>query len=135
MCQFEECIAGWNELSGRAGFSPVFHQSRVRAIHLYCVDEDDSRRVTLDVAITFFAMSSRPGVEQALFECDPVNAVLRFEDVVNIEVSGFNHCNDLNRLEISEQTTPEIRSRHYMVTFVPGYGMASSFRCFSISVS
>lgn len=61
-------------------------------------------------------------------------ATLRFEDVDNYRMEGFNHQNVISGLSITVQERGENLTPSLMVEFQPVFGLGASFRCFRIEV-
>ena len=66
-------------------------------------------------------------------------ATIRFHDVEDFKMDGFNHVNQIVELSIIGQEPGVVSTgtwfpQHLVVTFEPGFGMQASFRCFRIEV-
>ena len=66
-------------------------------------------------------------------------ATLRFEDVDDYRMEGFNHQNAILGLSITVQDRGKFESGeslppYLVVEFQPAFGMSASFRCFRIEV-
>ena len=66
-------------------------------------------------------------------------ATLRFEDVDDYRMDGFNHQNAILGLSITLQDRGKFKSGeslppYLVVKFQPAFGMSASFRCFRIEV-
>jgi hypothetical protein len=79
------------------------------------------------------------GATQERFEGQPdVMGTLRFHDVDNFTMDGFNHSNQIVELSITPQERrsgddgPHILN--FQVAFARGFGMQASFRCFRVEV-
>ncbi len=55
---------------------------------------------------------------------------LRFHDVSNLKLDGFNYQNAIAELSIAVQTPPQGAPNLFAVHFAPAFGMACSFQCF-----
>jgi hypothetical protein len=66
-------------------------------------------------------------------------ATLRFEDVDELRMEGFNHQNAIFNLRVAIQDrgkfgSGESLSPYLVVEFQPAFGMSASFRCLQIEV-
>ena len=136
MLGIESHIAGSQKLTAIYGEWPSFHDAEVIELHYWRGqmkpgDWDDSNVLpVLSAKIHIFIES--PTSQHTL-------ATVRFEDVDDFKMEGFNHQNAILGLSIAiqERGTFENGERlppYLVVEFQRAFGMSASFRCFRIEV-
>ncbi len=61
-------------------------------------------------------------------------ATIRFYDVDNFKMEGFNHQNAIFGLGIEQKTRNEGPSPYFAVDFEPSFGIDATFSCLSIEI-
>jgi hypothetical protein len=136
MASIESLIAGSEKLTRIYGGWPSFHDAEVIELHhwrgqMKPGDWDDSNIMPMLTAKIHIFIES-PTSRHTL-------ATLRFEDVDDYRMEGFNHQNAILLLSITVQDRGQFESGeslppYLVVTFQPAFGMSASFRCFRIEV-
>ncbi len=136
MSGIESHIAGSQKLTDIYGKWPSFHDGEVIELHCWRGqmkpgDWDDSNVLPVLTAKIHIFIES-PTSHHTL-------ATLRFEDVDDFRMEGFNHQNAILGLSISVQDRGKFESGEslpprFAVQFQPAFGMSASFRCFRIEV-
>ncbi|HNU53172.1 MAG TPA: Imm50 family immunity protein [Verrucomicrobiota bacterium] len=137
MASIESLIAGSEKLTRIYGGWPSFHDAEVVELHHWRgqmkpgSDWDDSNVMPVLTAKIHILIQS-PTSQHTL-------ATLRFEDVDDFRMEGFNHQNAIFELTITVQergtfSNGERLPPYLIVTFQAAFGMSASFRCFRIEV-
>jgi len=136
MAGIEQYIAGSRKLVEVFGGWPHFHDAEVIELLLWRGDvrpgDWDGRNVFPVVTAKIHIFIEQPGSCHTL-------ATLRFEDVDEFKMEGFNYQNAILGLSISIQErgkfeTGEDLPPYLMVEFRSAFGMGATFRCFRIEV-
>jgi len=136
MASIESLIAGSEKLTRIYGGWPSFHDAEVIELQhwrgqMKPGDWDDSKVMPMLTAKIHIFIES-PTSQHTL-------ATLRFEDVDDYKMEGFNHQNAILGLSITVQDRGEFESGeslppYLVVEFQPAFGMSASFRCLRIEV-
>jgi hypothetical protein len=137
MADIESHIAGSQKLIEAHGGWPSFHDAEVIELHFWRGYMNpkanwDDRNVLPTLTAKIHIMIERPTTLHTL-------ATLRFEDVDEFRMEGFNHQNAiyglLIRIQESDKLTKGEALPPYMeVQFQAASGMDASFRCSRIEV-
>jgi hypothetical protein len=120
---------------------PSFHDAEIVDLHLWRGDvkpgadwDDRNALPTLTMKILILRVSQSPYVDRP-----DVVATLRFHDIEDVEIRGFNHINmivdwtitvdDRGTRPSGEKLPPFLN-----VSIMRGFGLEGSFRCFRIEV-
>jgi hypothetical protein len=133
MASIESLIAGSEKLTRIYGGWPSFHDAEVIELHLWrgqMRPGDSDVFPVLTAKIHIFVES--PTSQHTL-------ATLRFEDVDDYRMEGFNYQNAILSLSITVQNRGKFESGeglppYLVVEFRSAFGMSASFRCFRIEV-
>jgi len=136
MPNIESHIAGSQKLTEIFGCWPSFHDAEVLEFNLWRGDMkpgdwDDSNVMPIITAKVHIFIES-PESQHTL-------ATLRFEEVDDVRMEGFNHQNAILGLSISVQEQLRVESGeglppYLVVQFKPAFGISASFRCLRIEV-
>lgn len=136
MSGIESYITGSEKLTRLYGCWPSFHDAEVVELHFWRGrmkpgDWDDSN-VPPVLTAKIHVFIERPTSQHTL-------ATLRFEDVDDLKMDGFNHQNAILGLPIALQERGKYESGgrlppYLVVEFQSAFGMGASFRCFRIEV-
>lgn len=139
MGNIESLIAGSEKLSRIYGGWPTFHDAEIIELHHWRghMDPGDWRDSNVMPILTakIHIFIECPTSQHTL-------ATLRFEDVDDYRMEGFNHQNAIRGLSITVQNrgtresgeSGESLPPYLAVEFQPAFGMSASFRCFRIEV-
>ena len=61
-------------------------------------------------------------------------ASIRFHDLEELRMEGFNHQNAILGLDITQENRPEGASPVFVVAFRPAFGIDASFKCIRVEV-
>lgn len=141
MDSIESLIQDSQKLTAMFGGWPSFHDAEVIDLHFWRGDiklgDWDDRNVFPVLTIKVQVLeATQPGATHAGHD---VLATLRFHDVDDFKMEGFNHENAILKLSIIVQergtfTNGERLPPHLVVEFQRAFGMSASFRCFRIEV-
>ncbi|MBZ5499661.1 MAG: immunity 50 family protein [Acidobacteriia bacterium] len=141
MTSVESLIQNSQKLTALSGGWPSFHDAEVVDQHLWRGDvkpgDWDDRNVFPVLTIKVKVLeATQPGATHAGHD---VLTTLRFHDVNEFKMAGFNHQNRILELSITIQDRGKLTSGESMtpwlvVEFQSGFGMGASFRCFRIEV-
>ena len=120
---------------------PCFHDAEVVAMNLWRGhvrpgDWDDRNVFPVLTCKVRVLEATQPGAAHA---GDDILVTLRFHDVDDVDVRGFNHDNSIVGLSLSKRgrgnfTTGEEMPPLLIVTFERGHGISASFRCSRLEV-
>jgi len=135
----ESFISGSEKLTGVFGYWPSFHDAEVIELHLSRGDALTERRhprfPILTTKIHLWELTNEVDARGYFVLKHHTLATLRFHDVLELEMEGFNQQNALSCLLITPQEhTSGPWNRTYSVTFQAAFGMAAQFRCSRIEV-
>jgi len=129
-------IPGADAVVAGLGDWPSFHDAEVVELRhwrgqMKSGDWDDSNVLPLLTA-KIHIFKENPTSQHTL-------ATLRFEDVDDYRMEGFNHQNAILGLSITVQNRAKFESGeslppYLLVAFQPAFGMSASFSCFRIEV-
>jgi len=130
MPNIESLIQNSQKLTEFFGCWPSFHDADVIDLHFW---RGDVKPGDWDPRNIFPVLT----VKVRVLAATPILATLRFHDVDDFKMQGFNHMNGINDLSVSIQergtfTTGERLPPWLVVEFQRGDGMSASFRCFRI---
>jgi hypothetical protein len=132
----EAHIAGSEKLSAIYGKWPSFHDSEVIDVHLWRGQlkpgEWDDTNVFPVLTVKLHVFIENPGSHHTL-------TTLRFADVSDLSMEGFNHQNAILGLSIAvmEPARPVDSGNSpsdFAVQFQEAFGMSAAFRCGHIEV-
>ena len=133
----ESSIKGSEKLTRIYGGWPSFHDAEVIELQYWRGDikpgDWDDRNVFPVLTVKIHIFIESPSSQHTL-------ATLRFEDVDDFKMEGFNHQNAILGLSITVQergtfTNGERLPPYLVVEFQRAFGMSASFRCFRIEVA
>ena len=138
MADIESLIQDSHKLTAYCGHWPPFHDAEVVELHFWRGEvfpgDWDDRNVFPVLTIKVHVLKATlPDASR------DVLATLRFHDVSDFKMEGFNHCNMMVGLTISTEARGKYRSGEdlppfLVVQFEAAFGMTASFRCFRIEV-
>jgi hypothetical protein len=138
MAGVESLIQGSDKLTSIFGYWPSFHDAEVIEIHFWRgdIDTDNSKYVfpVLTAKLHLWEMTREVNPEGYLVLHHHTLARLRFYDIDDFKMEGFNHQNAILGLSITSHERSEGPSPSFDVHFDPAFGMGATFRCSSIEV-
>jgi hypothetical protein len=138
MSEIAKLIAGSEKLTNIFGRWPSFHDAEVHELHFERGHIDADAQVHefphLMVKLHLWLMTN--DVDQKAFYVSTKHTLLtmRFYDVDNFKMEGFNRQNAILGLGIEQKTREEGPTPYFAVHFDPAFGMGSSFTCLRIEI-
>jgi hypothetical protein len=138
MAEVESLIQGSGKLTSIFGYWPSFHDAEVIEIHFWRgdIDTDNNKYVfpVLTARLHLWEMTREVNPEGYLGRRLHTLARLRFYDVDDFKMEGFNHQNAILGLRVTSQERSKGPSPLFDVQFEPAFGMGASFTCSRIEV-
>ncbi len=138
MEDIEGFIAGSEKLTKIFGYWPTFHDAEVPELHLDRGDvrPDDGvyKFPILTLQIHVFEMTREVDSRGYFVLQHHTLTTLRFSDVQDLQMHGFNHQNAIMELIIVRKTREQGPSPYFEVTVDPAFGMGASFTSLGIEV-
>lgn len=138
MENIETFIQGSEKLTNFFGYWPDFHDAEVLELHFSRgrINSDkgqfDLPALTINIDLKEWANPAGPSGDTVFRR--RVFTTLRFGDVDNFRMEGFNHQNVILGLYIDRLERPQCSSSYFRVHFDPAFGMGSIFECRHIEV-
>jgi hypothetical protein len=131
-------IQGSNKLTGIFGCWPSFHDAEIHELHFWRGDVDPDRESyvfpVLTVKFHVWELTNEVDERGYLICRHHTLTTLRFHDVDEFKMEGFNHQNAIFGLSIDQQEYSPVQSPSFAVRFQPAFGISASFRCFRVEV-
>ena len=138
MENIETFIESSNKLTDIFGYWPSFHDAEVIELNLWRGDvEPDAGRYVfpmLKVHLHLWELTNEADPPGSLVLRHHTRATLRFYDVNEFQMEGFNHQNAILELAITRQERTQGPSPVFAVHFNPAHGMGASFICSRVEV-
>ena len=134
----EKLIEGSERLTSVYGYWPSFHDAEVIDFNLWRGDVDPEQERYIFPVITtkihLWELTSEVNALGGLVTRHQTLATLRFHDVDEFHMDGFNHQNAICGLGITTEERDAGLSPFFRVVFEPAFGITSTFRCTRIEV-
>lgn len=141
MSRIESLVDGSQKLMALFGTWPSFHDAEVIDLHFWRGhvrpgDRDDANVFPILTIKIRILEATQPGANHA--GNDSI-VTLRFHDVSDFKMDGFNHCNQIVGLSIETQARGKFLDGtdlppYLVVRFEPGFGVGASFHCFRAEI-
>ena len=141
MNSIESLIQSSQKLTAFFGGWPSFHDAEVVDLHFW---RGDIKQGDWDDSNIFPVLTIKVHVLEATQQSathagNDILATLRFHDVNDFKMEGFNHQNAILELSITVQERGQFASGealppYLVVQFQQSFGMSASFPCFGIEV-
>ena len=135
----ETLIAGSEKLTGIFGYWPSFHDAEVLDLHFVRGDVRPEDGVydfpALTLRIHVWELTNKSDLNGYLIVRHHTLTTLKFSDVAEFQMTGFNHQNALLGLVLSTQRRDEGPSPYFVVELRPSFGMGASFECLRVEVT
>jgi hypothetical protein len=131
-------VLGSEKLTGIFGRWPTFHDAEIVEFHLDRGDvrpEDgiyDFPRLTLKIHL--WEMTREVDSKGFFILKHHTLAMLKFRDVDNLRLEGFNHQNAMMELLLTREERATAPSPYFAVEIPPAFGAQISFECLGIEV-
>ena len=134
--EIENQIKGSEKLTKVFGYWPSFHDAEVLEITMWRGDVEPERNSyvfpMLTTKIHLWELISEVGKYLVLRH--HTIATLRFHDVNELHLSGFNHQNAIFGLSIVREEREEGPSPVFVIEFEEAFGVAAKFVCTRVEV-
>lgn len=136
-------VASHQLLTSIFGQWPSFHDAEVVDLHLWRGNVEPDRGTYIFPVLTvklIIVELCRSAHDKTGLELLPrARVTLRFRDVDELDLKGFNHCNQIVGLSFGLQergtfTDGSPLPPYVLVKFEPGFGVSASFKCFGVEV-
>jgi hypothetical protein len=136
MAAIEAHIVGSEKLTRIYGRWPSFHDAEIIELHYW---RGQMKRGDSDYHAMMPVLTARIHIFIETPTSQHTLATLKFEDVDDFKMEGFNHQNAILGLSIRVQDRGKVESPgslppYFVVEFQPAFGMSASFHCFHIEV-
>jgi hypothetical protein len=130
-----EGIAGADQLVAVFGYWPSFHDAEVLWLRLdRRAPGDGCDGPTLEVLVHAFEMTSEVGADGYYVLRHHVLVHMRFLDVVELRLDGFNYQNALMGLTITDLRDHQMERVRWAAHFDSAFGIDASFQCYAVEV-
>jgi hypothetical protein len=126
-------IVGAEQLVAVFGYWPSFHDAEVLWLQLDRRPFGDGQP-TMETLIHAFEMTNEVGTDGCYVLRHHVLVQLRFHDVVELRLDGFNHQNAIMGLALEDLRDRQWEHIHFGVRFDSAFGVDASFQCHSVEV-
>lgn len=138
MSSIESLIRGSDKLTRIFGFWPTFHDAEVFDLHLWRGVIDSDKGIynfpVLTLTVHLWQLTKEVSPEGYLVLKSHTLCTLRFSDLGDFEMEGFNHQNAIMELSIATRERTKPPSPYFAVEVAPAFGMGASFTCLHIEV-
>jgi len=128
-----ERIAGAEDLVAIFGYWPSFHDAEVLWVRFDRRPFGDGQP-TLEALVHAFEITSEVSADGYYVLRHHVLVHLRFRDVVELRLVGFNHQNALMGLILTDLRDRQMERVLWEVKFDSAFGVNSTFQCHSVEV-
>ena len=138
MAEVASLIQGSDKLTTIFGCWPTFHDAEVIELHFWRgdIDTDNNKYVFPVLTVNLHLWEMTPEVKPGGFlgRRNHTLARLRFYDVDDLKMEGFNHQNAILGLSFVSRGRSEGPSPLFDVHFDPAFGMGATFTCSRVEV-
>jgi len=138
MANFETLIVGSEKLTTIFGYWPSFHDAEVLELHFWRGNIQTEKGIydfpVLTLTIHVWELTKEVDPHGYLILRHHTLTRLRFYDVHNFEMQGFNHQNAMMELVLTREQRNEGPSPYFAVRVVAAFGMGASFKCLRVEV-
>ena len=134
----ETLIGGSKKITDIFGYWPSFHDAEIIELNFSRgdVEPEDGRYVfpVLNVTLHVWELLNDTNAQGYLVTRRHTLTKLRFHDVDNFRMEGFNYQNAILGLSITREERAEGPSPVFAVHFDPAFGMGATFICGRVEV-
>jgi hypothetical protein len=138
MENIESLIQGSEKLTSIFGYWPSFHDAEIIDLHFWrgVVEPDQGRYdfPVLTLRIHVWELTNEVNSKEFLVLKHHTLTTLRFCDVDEFRMEGFNHQNAILGLSVTHQQRAKGPSPYFVVHLEPAFGMGASFSCLRVEV-
>lgn len=134
----ESLITGSEKLTDVFGRWPSFHDAEVTEFNLHRgeIDPDSDRWLFPNAVarIRVWELTKEVNSSGHLVTRNHSAVTIRFDEVDELRLAGFNHQNAILSLTIEQRERADGPSPYFFVDFRPAYGLDATFHCRGIEV-
>ena len=134
----EHLIIGSEKLTNIFGYWPSFHDAEILDLHFWRGDIQTDKGIynfpVLTLKVHLWELTNKVDPKGFLILQHHTLTTLRFYDVNDFQMQGFNHQNAMMRLAVSSEQRTEAPSPYFAVVVEPAFGMEASFKCLRMEV-
>jgi hypothetical protein len=138
MQNIESLIVGSEKLTNIFGYWPSFHDAEVLELHFWRGHIDIGQQIydfpVLILKIHLWELTNQTNSEGYLVLRHHTLTTLRFRDVEDFQMQGFNHQNAIFALSMVRQERTERPSPYFSIELEPAFGISASFKCLGMEV-
>jgi hypothetical protein len=138
MASVESLVAGSQKLTSIFGYWPSFHDAEVLELYFARGNVEPEKGVynfpALTLKIHLWELTKNVDSKGYLILRHHTLTKLRFTDVAEFQMQGFNHQNAMLGLAITNQQGTLGPSPCFRVEIEPAFGMGALFQCLGIEV-
>ena len=128
-------IDGAEQLVAVFGYWPTFHDAEVLWLRLDRGSAGEgSFGPTLDALVHVFEITPEVGSDGYYVQRHHMLAHLRFHEVVELRLDGFNHQNALSGIDFTDLRDWQLERVKWAVRFDSAFGADASFQCRAVEV-
>lgn len=138
MTNVESIIVDSEKLTTVFGYWPSFHDAEVLELHFWRGNIQTEKGIydfpVLTLTIHLWELTKEVDPQGYLVLQHHTLARLRFCDVEDFQMQGFNHQNAMMGLSFRTEQRTEPPSQYFAVEVEPAFGMGASFKCLRVEV-
>lgn len=139
MSDIARLIIGREKLTSIFGRWPSFHDAEVYELHFWRGHIDTDAKIydfpVLSVRLHLWLMTNDVKQNGYYISIKHTLASMKFFDVDDFRMEGFNHQNAIFGLVIEQKTREEGPTPYFKVDFDPSFGIDASFTCQRIEIT
>jgi hypothetical protein len=139
MSDIASLIVGSDKLSSIFDRWPSFHDAEILELHIQRGRIDTDAKVyefpLLTVKIHLWLMTNDVDQKGYYVSTKHTLVTMRFYDVDNLKMEGFNHQNAIFGLGIEQKNRDEGPTPYFAVDFEPSFGIDATFTCLRIEIA
>jgi len=138
MSEIAPLIVGSEKLTSIFGRWPSFHDAEVHELHFQRGHIDTDAKVYefphLTVKLHLWLVTNDVDQKGYYVSTKHTLTTMKFYDVDNFKMEGFNHQNAIFELGIEQKTRDEGPTPYFAVDFEPSFGVGATFTCLRIEI-
>lgn len=127
-------VIGAERLTSVFGDWPSFHDAEVIWLRLDRRPSGEADGPTVEAMVHTFEITSEVGPDGSYVLRNHVPVHFCFREVVELQLSDFNHENALFGLRITDLCERQWEHIHFQVSFDPAFGVGASFQCHGVEI-
>jgi hypothetical protein len=139
MSEIAPLIIGSGKLTPIFGQWPSFHDAEVHELHFERGHIDTEESVyefpRLTIKLHLWLMTNDVDQKGHYVSTKHTLTTIKFYDVDDFKMEGFNHQNAIFGLGIEQKTRDEGPSPYFAVDFEPSFGIGATFTCSRIEIA